>query len=147
MGAITTAVVTIVIAVTKFTHGAWAVMVFVPVMVLLLVRMNHQYEREDEELGGALLRLDPNEVQRPIVVLLVEAFDAKMAHALGYAKTIRADQIMAVHVEDDPMTTLELETAWDSAGLKDIPLKVLRGRGDAGDRLAGFVGGCPPTAT
>jgi hypothetical protein len=77
------------------------------------------------------------------VVLLVEAFDAKMAHALGYAKTIRADQIMAVHVEDDPMTTLELETAWDSAGLKEIPLKVLRGRGDAGDRLAGFVGGLP----
>ena len=70
-----------------------------------------------------------------------------MVHALEYAKTIRAEQILAVHIEDDPMTTLELETAWESAGLKDIPLKVLRGRGDAGDRLAGFVGGLPPTAT
>ena len=114
-----------------------------PVMVLLLVRMNRQYEREDEELGGALVRLDANEVRRPIVVLLVEAFDAKMVHALGYAKTIRAEQTMAVHIEDDPMTTLELETAWGSAGLGDIPLKVLRGHGDAGDRLAGFVGGLP----
>ena len=42
------------------------------------------------------------------------------------------------------MATLELETAWGSAGLRDIPLKVLRGHGDAGDRLAGFVGGLPP---
>ncbi len=143
LGAITTAVVTVVIAVTKFTHGAWAVMIFVPVMVLLLVRMNRQYEREDEELGGTLLRLDANQIQRPIVVLLVETFDHKMVHALGYAKTIRAEQILAVHIEADPMTTLELETAWESAGLTDFPLKVLRGRGDAGDRLAGFVGGLP----
>ena len=49
---------TIVIGVTKFTHGAWAVIVLVPVMVLVLVRMNRQYEREDDELGGALVRLD-----------------------------------------------------------------------------------------
>ncbi|MGZ8652788.1 MAG: hypothetical protein ACXWX5_11535, partial [Actinomycetota bacterium] len=143
LGAATTAIVTIVIAVTKFTHGAWAVMVFVPVMVLLLVRMNRQYEREGAELGGALDRLDADEVRRPIVVLLVEAFDPKTVHALGYAKTIRADHTLAVHIEEDPLTTLELETAWGSAGLGDIPLKVLRGHGDAGGRLAGFVGGLP----
>ncbi|MGZ8652139.1 MAG: hypothetical protein ACXWX5_08180, partial [Actinomycetota bacterium] len=143
LGAATTAIVTIVIAVTKFTHGAWAVMVFVPVMVVLLVRMNRQYEREDAELGGALVRLDADDIRRPIVVLLVEAFDPKMIHALGYAKTIRAERTLAVHIEGDPMTTLELETAWGSAGLGDIPLKVLRGHGDAGDRLAGFVGGLP----
>jgi amino acid transporter len=144
LGAITTGVVTVVIGVSKFTHGAWAVMVFVPVMVLMLVRMNRQYEREESELGGDLVRLDASEVRRPIVVLLVEAFDPKMVHALGYAKTIRSEQTLAVHIEDDPMTTLELETAWGSAGLGDIPLKVLRGHGDAGDRLAGFVGGLPP---
>ncbi len=143
LGAVTTGVVTVVIGVSKFTHGAWAVMIFVPVMVLLLVRMNRQYEREDSELGGALVRLDASEVRRPIVVLLVEAFDPKMVHALGYAKTIRSEQTLAVHIEDDPMATLELETAWGSAGLSGIPLKVLRGHGDAGDRLAGFVGGLP----
>ncbi len=142
LGAVTTAVVTVVIAITKFTHGAWAVMVFVPLMVALLVRMNHQYEREDEELGGAL-QGDDAEIRRPLVVLLVDALDPKTVHALGYAKTIRADQIVAVHIEEDPLTTLELETAWGSAGLGDIPLKVLRGHGDDGARLAGFVGGLP----
>jgi hypothetical protein len=81
-------------------------------MVWLLVRMNHQYEREDAELGGALVRLDATEIRRPIVVLLVEAFDAKMIHALGYAKTIRAERTIAVHIEEDPLATLELETAY-----------------------------------
>ncbi len=46
----------------------------------------------------------------------------KMVHALGYAKTIRAEQILAVHIEADPMTTLELETAWESAGLTRHPV-------------------------
>src|ERR687888_416900 len=58
LGAITTAVVTVVIAITKFAHGAWAVMVFGPVMVWLLVRMNHQYTREYAELDGGLEPFD-----------------------------------------------------------------------------------------
>ena len=45
--------VTVVIAITKFAHGAWAVMVFVPAMVWILVRMNHQYTREHNELDVA----------------------------------------------------------------------------------------------
>src|SRR6476659_6395957 len=48
-GAVATGVVTIIIAITKFTHGAWAIMVLVPVLVFLLVRLNHQYESEKEQ--------------------------------------------------------------------------------------------------
>ncbi len=66
LGAVTTAVVTVIIAFTKFTHGAWAVMVFVPVMVWLLVRMNHQYEREHEELDEDLPPFDAAGIGRPI---------------------------------------------------------------------------------
>src|SRR5204863_8983916 len=44
VGAVLTAVVDIVIAVTKFTHGAWVIVVLVPIMVVFLVRLAHQYE-------------------------------------------------------------------------------------------------------
>jgi len=144
LGAIATGVLDIIIGVTKFVHGAWAVVVLVPMMVWLLVRMNHQYDREDAELSGALERLDTANLHRPLVVLLVEALDAKTAHALGYAKTIRAEQVVAVHIEEDPQASRQLEIAWGSAGLGNIPLKVLRGHGDEGSRLAGFIGGLPP---
>src|SRR5207344_3287060 len=69
VGAITTAVVTIVIAVTKFTHGAWAVMVFVPLMVWILVRMNHQYSREHAELDDDLDAFERGDRRRPVAVL------------------------------------------------------------------------------
>ena len=57
IGALTTSVVAVVIALTKFTHGAWAVMVFVPATVWLLVRMHRFYAREREELDEGLARV------------------------------------------------------------------------------------------
>ena len=144
LGALTTAIVTVIIAYTKFKYGAWAVMLFVPVMVLLLVRMNRSYEREQRELEEDLQRFSAGDLQRPITVLLVDDLDRKTMHALQYAKTTRAEEIVAVHIEDDPATTRELEARWRNAGLGAIPLKILRGKGEPASRLAGFVGGLPP---
>jgi hypothetical protein len=143
LGAITTAVVTIVISITKFRYGAWSVMLFVPVMVWLLVRLNRQYEREDRELTQGLEQFSAAPLRRPVTVILVDAIDRKTVHALQYAKTLRAEDISAVHLERDPMSTLELEAAWNAAGLTEIPLRVLRGSGEPASRLAGFVGGLP----
>jgi len=146
-GAIATTVVLVMIAVTKFVQGAWAVMVLVPVMVYLLVRMNRQYEGELEMLQEHLQTFQDTyagtELRRPTVVLMVDDVDARTIHALQYAKTLRTN-IIAVHLEHDPMKTLLLEAAWSQVGLQDIPLRTLRGTGDDGVRLAGFVGSLPP---
>ena len=50
IGAVLSFLVLVIIAVTKFTHGAWFIIVLVPVMVCGLVRLNRQYEGELEEL-------------------------------------------------------------------------------------------------
>jgi amino acid transporter len=142
VGAVTTAVVTVVIAYTKFSHGAWAVMVFVPLMVWLLVRMNHQYERERRELRDDAQQPSIDAVRRPLTVLVVEAVDPKTIHGLQYARTMRAEEVIAVHVQRDPLESVELETAWAAAGLEAVPLRILRGDDEA-DLLAGFVGGLP----
>jgi amino acid transporter len=143
LGAVTTAIVTVIIAYTKFKYGAWAVMLFVPVMVLLLVRLNRSYEREQRELEEDLQRFNADDLRRPITVLLVDDLDHKTIHALQYAKTTRAQEIVAIHIQDDPRTTHELEARWRNAGLTAIPLKILRGKGETASRLAGFVGGLP----
>ena len=142
LGAVATFLLLMIIGVTKFVHGAWAVVVLVPVMVTLLVRMNHQYDREREELERDLESFNVANLTRPLAVLLVDDVDSKTIHALQYAKTIRTETV-AVHIESDPLKTLELETAWTATGLDDVPLKVLRGDGDEAGRLAGFVGGLP----
>jgi amino acid transporter len=142
-GAIATGVLDIIIGVTKFVHGAWAVVVLVPLMVWLLVRMNHQYDREHEELNEDLQRFNVTDLRRPITVVLVDAIDPKTVHTLQYAKTIRSEEILAVHLERDHSSE-RLQTTWEPAGLGDISLKILKGHGDEASRLAGFVGGLPP---
>ena len=52
LGAVTTGVVTAVIGVFKFTGGAWFIMLLVPILVLLLMRLNRQYESESDLTGG-----------------------------------------------------------------------------------------------
>src|SRR4029077_17940146 len=56
-GAILSLIVDVIFLVTKFTHGAWIILILVPVMVYGLSRLNKQYVAEMEELerdaGGA----------------------------------------------------------------------------------------------
>jgi amino acid transporter len=143
-GSVATFAVLVMIGITKFSQGAWAVMILVPALVAMLVRMNRHYEREREELQEHLRSFaatyEGQELRRPIAVLRVDDVDAKTIHALQYAKALRT-QIVAVHIEDDPMRSLLVESAWHHAGLGDIPLRVLRGHGDVGVRMAAFVGG------
>ena len=140
LGALATLTLLLIIGTTKFVHGAWAVVVLVPIMVMLLVRMNHQYDHEKEELERDLESFSVADLRRPLAVLLVDDVDGETIHALQYAKTIRTETV-AVHIETDPEGTLELEAAWTATGLGVVPLKILRGEGDEAHRLAGFVGG------
>jgi amino acid transporter len=138
LGAITTAVVTIVVAVTKFTHGAWAVMVFVPVLVWILVRLNHQYRREHTELDADLPTFDGGRLARPETLVVVEDLDRKTTHALQYAKTIRSSATKAVHVERDPERARELRRRWAEL-LSDVPLEVIDGNGDRATAVARYA--------
>ena len=138
LGAITTAVVTVVIAITKFAHGAWAVMVFVPVMVWILVRMNHLYSREHAELDEGLDAFERGDKRRPVAVLLVEDLDRKTMHALQYAKTIRSSATHAVHVGHDPETTERLRARWAELGI-DVPLQVVPRDGDLPTTIAHYA--------
>ena len=145
LGAVTTAVVTAIIAVTKFSHGAWAVMVFVPAMVWLLVRLNRQYEREHEELDEDLPRFDSSGVRRPIAVLVVEDLDRETVHALQYVKTVRAEQTHAVYFTRDTRSTKAIQGGWAELGV-DVPLKVVRSDGDLARSLARYVKALPGDA-
>jgi amino acid transporter len=138
LGALLTSIVTVVIAVTKFEHGAWAVMVFVPVMVALLVRMNHHYARERRELEDGLEAYRHEPLRRPIAVVLVDDLDRKTLHALQYAKTIHPSAIHAVHVERSPETSNDLVARWSAHGI-DLPLRVLRHEGELSTTIAGYA--------
>src|SRR6185369_14373789 len=70
IGALLSFVVDIIIAITKFTHGAWVIVVLVPVMVAGLVRLNRQYEREDTALVHDVPKAVAAPVRRRLVVMV-----------------------------------------------------------------------------
>ncbi len=125
-GALATGLVTIIIAITKFTHGAWAVMLLVPLMVAALVRLNHQYESEAEELEGSLAAA----VAEPVPVLhysivLVDRLNASTARALRVARTLATDRTEAVHLAVDEVRAKHLMEEWARLRIEHIDLRVI----------------------
>jgi amino acid transporter len=121
LGAFTTFVVAIIIAVEKFKYGAWIVVLFVPIMVFILTRVNRTYEREDEDLSEGLERVQRPLPQRHTAIVLVDELDEKTLHAIQYALTLRPQEIRAIHLDQERAATSRLQGAWEGAGL-DIPL-------------------------
>ena len=116
-----TAVVTVVIAVTKFTHGAWIVVLLIPLMVLGFRAINRHYEALADELSLEHLVEEP-----PLTnTVLVLAGDLHMGvvRALRYAQSLSPNP-KGVYVEIDPSRTLRLEDRWAKGGC-GVPLVVL----------------------
>jgi amino acid transporter len=128
-GAAVTLVVLVVITVTKFRHGAWMVVVAIPVIVLLLRRTQRAYGAELAELKvEATQRLAPPKPRHEVVVL-VEGLDQAVLGALQYARQLNPLHITALHVATDPDRARELATLWSRVRIP-IPLEIV----DAPDR-------------
>jgi amino acid transporter len=141
-GAVATGALAVIIAVTKFTQGAWVVLVVVPILVVMLVRMNRRYENESEDLTSGLEGLDPSATHRPLALVFVEELDHKTLHAIQYVKTIRPQEAQAVHFERDLGNSTDLVARWKELEM-DIPLKVVKATSDIPSCLAGYVGALP----
>ncbi|HEY4377878.1 MAG TPA: APC family permease [Acidimicrobiales bacterium] len=125
-GSFATGVVTIVIGITKFMHGAWFIMVLVPVMVALLVRLNRQYESEAVELSHeAQTAMSAPVMRRHSVLVLVDKLDQSAARAIQYARALAPDELRAVHIAADPDRAEKLGLEWERLGLVRVPLDIV----------------------
>lgn len=122
IGAITTAIVLVVVVATKFVHGAWIVMLLIPADIWIMYRIHQHYEevRSQLTLEGARIQ-EP--IRRHKVVVPVSGMHRGVLNALRYAKSL-SDDVVAVMVDIDPRKTLETREKWEQWGM-GIPLKVL----------------------
>lgn len=125
LGALLSGVVLVVIAVTKFIHGAWIVMLLIPVIVRYNLYVHSYYQRfkaRVEELGGEHLCLDdPRQVK---VVLTIGGLSPVIDHSLCVARTL-SDDITAVYVAVDPAEGERVARKWDKGRHGGIDLVVL----------------------
>jgi hypothetical protein len=123
VGAVMTLVVDIVIAITKFTHGAWVIVALVPLMVVFLVRLSRQYETEAEQLElNVPEAVTAPILRRHIVLVFVDRLDLAAARAIQYARTLMPDELRAVHFALDHQRANELAEAWIHHGMSRIAL-------------------------
>jgi hypothetical protein len=120
-GALLTGVVTLVIAVTKFTHGAWIVVLLVPILVLMFQTVNRHYALVADQLslegyGG------PPPIRHTVLVPIGDVHRGVVA-AVQYAKLL-SPEAKAVYVETDPAATRALEEKWIKWGM-GVPLVIL----------------------
>ena len=114
LGAITTGVVTLVVAGTKFVDGAWIVVLLVPFLVANFWAMHRHYMIALRQLAVIPPR---RPVVRERVLIPVRGLNRAVAEAVQYALSITdPDRITAVHVvvegEEDKGDKEELERAW-----------------------------------
>src|SRR5215203_4076036 len=129
LGASVTLLVLVVITITKFTHGAWMVVVAVPLLVWLLLRTQRVYRGELGELTVEVSdRMAPPKPRHEVVVL-VEALDRATIGALQYARQLNPLRLTAVHIAVDPERAKELAALWARVNMP-APLEVV----DAPDR-------------
>jgi len=109
LGAVTTLLVALVIASTKFLVGAWIVVVLIPVLVVMFLGIRRHYQRVERELTTSL-PLQQEEI-RHLLVVPIASLNPAAIFSLAYARSI-SPHIVAVHVavrnEDNALCT-----AWE----------------------------------
>lgn len=109
LGAVATAIVSLIQVATKFTEGAWIVVLIIPLIIYVLVRIHRHYEHfaRDVAYNGQA----PLMFLHHTVLVPVNGITKPAAGALVYATTISED-VRAIYVEVDPDTSAELQRRW-----------------------------------
>jgi amino acid transporter len=124
IGGLITLMVLCVIVVSKFTQGAWMVVVAIPAIVLVLLRIQQAYREEVSELKvEASQGLAPPKPRHEVVVL-IEDLDQATIGALQYARQLNPLSITAVHIAIDPDHARRLCQLWSKVHIP-IPLEVV----------------------
>jgi amino acid transporter len=119
-GAVATALVLVLVLVTKFTHGAWIVVVAMPLLYVLMQRIRRHYDTADAEAaprpGGVLL---PSRIHAVVPVVKI---NEPTLRTLAFARGIHPDDLTAVTVRVDPAETDALFAEWVR---RDIPVPLI----------------------
>ncbi len=80
IGGVLSFLVLVIVAYTKFSEGAWAILVIIPILVVLLLRLHKQYERERVHLEADAENAAAAPVlRRHVVLVFVARLDASSA--------------------------------------------------------------------
>ncbi|MER6910971.1 APC family permease [Streptomyces sp. NPDC000594] len=127
LGAVLTGVSAVVVTATKFTEGAWLIVVALPALVLLFERVHRAYGRIDERIGLGRMPETPHR-DRSLVIVPVSHLSRLTSEALNAAVSL-GDEVRAVtvthqHDAEDREASRALRRDWErwSPGVELVEL-------------------------
>ena len=114
LGAVATAVVMLVFAVTKFRDGAWIILVLIPLLVAMFLAIHHHYKDLAARLSLDDFQSAPL-VSRQRVIMPISGVHRGTLTALRYARTLSQD-ITVVHVSIDSADAEKVRRKWEFWG-------------------------------
>jgi amino acid transporter len=125
VGAITTGVVLLVTGVTKFSAGAWVVILLVPAFVWVFMRVHAHYLMVGRELSLANLPAPPRLTRlKHTVIIPISGIHRGVLDAIRYGLSI-SDDVRACYVDLDPATTERVQADWQRWA-RNVPFVVLK---------------------
>jgi amino acid transporter len=122
VGAVFTGTVLVIVLITKFTHGAWIVVLAMPAVFFMMLGVRRHYDRVTQELkpgpGGVPL---PSRIH---ALVLVSKLHTPTLRALAFARATRPTSLTAITVRVSPEDTDQLVDEWGDREIQ-VPLTVL----------------------
>jgi hypothetical protein len=120
--------VLLVVIDSKFTHGAWLIILLIPLLVGMFRAVHYRYRdmRQQIALERPLLEhsMQFSATRQFKVVVPVSNLNRASLHAVQFARSLSRD-VTAVIVDIDPQATARVEENWQAWNLK-VPLVVLK---------------------
>jgi hypothetical protein len=128
LGAGATGMVLLVVIDSKFTHGAWIIVLLVPALVWVFRAVNRHYldmrAQVALELGGRSSGTRLRAPRQYKVIVPISNLNRASLAAVQFARSLSRD-VTAVIVDVDPQATARAEETWWSWNL-EVPLVVLK---------------------
>ncbi|HEX6569249.1 MAG TPA: amino acid permease, partial [Acidimicrobiales bacterium] len=125
VGAVLSGSIVLIVIRTRF-EDAWMILPLMPVVVLLLLRLNRQYERERVALETDVpAAITAPILHRHVVLVFVDRLDLAAARAIQYARTLTPDEMRAVHFVVDDDAGARLAGEWRRLGLSRVQLDLV----------------------
>jgi amino acid transporter len=141
IGACATFVVLVVVIDTKFLHGAWIVIVAMPILMTGFYGIHRHYRGIAGQLRTGTVSV--TEAGRNIPVIVVETLDAATAEAVGYVRSFAGRTFRAVHVPPLGRDGSEMAARWKPFSRTVVDLEVLPPASHPIDAIVRYVRDIP----